>query len=99
MNAELMKTLKRLGAFVLIFGAVIIVLASVEKKKEASATGIKIEVEPLPDGHFLVDSSDIKKSIQRSFAFEFTGQQIGLLNIERLERVLEEDPFILNADV
>ena len=99
MNEELMKTLKRLGFLVLIFGAAIVILAAVEKKTESGATGIKIDVEPLADGHYLIDSSDIKKTIQRSFAFEWTGQQIGLLNIERLERVLEEDPFILSADV
>lgn len=99
MNAELMQTLKRLMYFVLVFGAAIIVIAAVERKQESGATGIQIEVEPLEGDHFLVDSSDIKKSIQRHFAFEWTGQQIGMLNIERLERVLEEDPLILDAEV
>lgn len=99
MNAELLRTLKRLGYFVAIFGAAILIVAAVEKKQESGATGIEIDVHPLPDGHFLVDSTDIKTTIKRSFAFEWTGQQIGMLNIERLERVLEEDPFILNADV
>ncbi|MBK6621577.1 MAG: hypothetical protein IPH04_13540 [Saprospirales bacterium] len=99
MSPELIKTLKRLGYFLAFFTAAIVILAAVEKKKDSGATGIKIDVEPLPDGHYLIDSSDIKKTIQRSFAFEWTGQQIGLLNIERLERVLEEDPFIFSADV
>ncbi|MBK7408256.1 MAG: hypothetical protein IPL49_16170 [Saprospirales bacterium] len=99
MNAELWRTLRRLGYFVLIFGAAIVVIAAVERKQQSGAAGIEINVEPLPDGHFLVDSTDIAKTIKRSFAFEWSGQQIGLLNIERLERVLEEDPFILSADV
>jgi len=99
MSGDLLNILKRVGALVLFFGAAIIILAAVEKKQECGARGVEIKVEPLQDGHFLIDSTDIKKTIQRSFAFEWTGQQIGLLNIERLERVLEEDPFILNADV
>ncbi|MDV7394288.1 hypothetical protein RZS08_23100, partial [Arthrospira platensis SPKY1] len=88
MNAELIQTLKRLLAFALIFGAAIIILAAVERKQESGATGIRIDVSPLADGHFLVDSTDIKKTIERHFAFDLTTQQIGMLNIERLERVL-----------
>ena len=99
MNAELWQTIRRLGYFALIFAAGIVIIAAVEKKQSTGAEGIEINVTPLPDGHFLVDSMDIAKTIKRSFAFEWSGHQIGLLNTERLERVLEDDPFILNADV
>ncbi|MFZ2900297.1 MAG: hypothetical protein WA004_16830 [Saprospiraceae bacterium] len=99
MKSDLMLTLKKVLQLALAFGAAIIIIAAVEKKQENGATGIEIHVKPLKGDHYLVDSTDIKKSIQRHFAFEWRGQQIGMLNIERLERVLEEDPLILDADV
>ena len=99
MNAALIHTTQRIITLILIFGAAILIVAAVEKKQESGAKGVNISVDPLPGGHYLVDSTDIKKAMQRSFAFEWTGQHIGQLNLERLERVLEEDPLILNADV
>jgi len=38
-------------------------------------------------------------SIERSFGHNLEGTPIGELNVERVERVLEDEPFILNADV
>jgi cell division protein FtsQ len=98
-NQEIIATLKRLGYLASFLLSAILVISAVEQKQESSASKLTIAIDPLANGRFLIDSSDVYKTIERSFGFDLVGQQIGNLNVERLERVLEADPFVLNADV
>ncbi len=96
---ELIRTLRRLFWVVLVFGAAAIVISAVERKENSPAARLDIRVEPLPDGHNLITPEDIQLSIERSFGFSLVGAPLGKIDVKRLEKVLEEDPFIRESDV
>ncbi len=94
-NIRMMKRLLWIGLFFLIAG---LLISSVEKKKGRNARDIIIEIDALADGNTLIDQEDVLLTLERSFGHRLAGIPLGSINMERVERVLEEDPFILNAD-
>jgi cell division protein FtsQ len=83
------------GAFL----TIVLIAAAVERKKEMTVAATVVEVEPLEDGALLIDSLDVIKLIERSFGMPLDEQAAGLIDEDRVERVLEEDPFVKNAEV
>ena len=98
-QSELIKTLKRIGWVSLFFASAALVISAIERKDASLAKEVIVDIAPLPDSTWLINESDILTSIQRSFGFQFQGLPLNALDVERLERVLKEDPFILDADV
>lgn len=94
-NIRMIKRLLWIGMFFLVAA---LIISSVEQKKVRSARDVLIEIQPLPDGNTLINREDILLTLERSFGHRLAGVPLGTINMERVERVLEEDPFILNAD-
>ena len=70
------------------------------KRKESSQVEeVLIEIEPLKDSTWMIRKGDILLTIERSFGYALERLPIVSVDVERLERVLEKDPFILDADV
>lgn len=99
MNPELLKTLKRLGWISGLFFALIMIISAVERKQGSIANSVDIAIETLPGGYLLINEGDVRALINRSFGFDLEGQKLSTINVNRVERVLEDDPFVLNADV
>jgi len=95
---ELKRTLKRLGWLVLLFGAAALIISAVERKEASLASALTIDITPLDGEHMLIVEKDVVTAIDRSFGFDLRDLPLGALDVERLERVLEEEPFILDAD-
>ena len=83
------------GAFL----TIMLIAAAVERKNEMAVVATVVEVEPLENGALLIDSLDVIKLIERSFGMPLDEQAAGLIDEDRVERVLEEDPFVKNAEV
>ena len=98
-NTDWNKTIMRMTWVVLGFLAIMLIISAVEKKEMSAATEVLIDVVPLPDGNRLIQKEDIRLTIDRSFGFPMEGLPLSALNVERIERILQEDPFIRNADV
>lgn len=98
-RTELLHTLKRLGYLAGLILVAIGIISAVEWKQVSKVEAIDIDIEALVSGDFLIDSSDVFTTIERSFGYDLRGQQIAKIDVERLERILEEDPFVLDADV
>jgi cell division protein FtsQ len=96
---ELWKRVKRIGAFALVLLLGIIVVSAYEKKQGVEAAGVDVHIQPLENGHFLVDTADVQSIITKSFGYRLTERPIKWLDINRVERVLENDPFVELADV
>ena len=97
-SPELKRTMKRLGWLVLLFGATALIISAVERKEASLATGMTIDIAPLEGGHRLIVERDVLTAIDRRFGFDLRELPLGAIDVERLERVLEEEPFILDAD-
>lgn len=99
MNAELKRTLKRAAWLLGIFLVFILIVSAVERKEESRVARMDVSIEPLPGGYLLIDAADVRQLIKRSFGYHLEEQPVGILDVERVERVLEEDPFVLDAEV
>lgn len=98
-NHQTLLSIKRFGVAIGLLAFVLIVTAAVERKKELGVAGTVVNVTPLDGGHWLIDSSDVVKIIERSFGMTLDGQAAGLVDEDRIERLLEEDAFVKNAEV
>ena len=97
-NAELIRIGKRLMWTFMVLVTIGVVLSSVQWRETSPSAGLQIDIKPLADGHNLITGEDIVKKIDRSFGFPLEGTPLNNIDIERLERILEEDPFIQRAD-
>lgn len=95
---EIVTTLRvALWAGLLLAGASI-VLGAMQRKENAPVHELVIDIQPLADGNFLINKEDIPLILEDRFAHPITAFPVGQLDVERLERVLEEDPFVHSAE-
>ncbi|WP_020538703.1 cell division protein FtsQ/DivIB [Lewinella cohaerens] len=95
---DIVKILRMLlWAVVLLTGASM-VLGAMQRKENAPIHDIVINIEPLESGDFLINEEDIPLILEKRFAHPITAFPVGKLDVQRLERVLEEDPFVKSAE-
>lgn len=98
-NKNIASSIKRILWIVFFFIAAALIVSAVEKKKSKVAKDILINIKTMSDGNTLINSEDVRVTIERSFGHDLAGVPLGELDVARVERVLEEDGFINNADV
>lgn len=76
----------------------VILYSAIGKKKNSFADGVEVVVNPLESGDKLISERDVRQALLRSFGNTLEGTELALLEVERMERVLEEDPFVLDAE-
>lgn len=96
---EYIATGKRIFWIGLFFMLLAIIISAVDKKKGRMAKDINIDILALPDSSSLISREDVLVTIERSFGYNLTGIPLESINVERVERVLESDPFVFNSDV
>ncbi|MEL6639321.1 MAG: cell division protein FtsQ [Bacteroidota bacterium] len=89
---------KRLLWIAMGFLVAALILSAVERKSTRNANEVLIQIRELPDGNTLVNREDILLTLERSFGHRLVGVPLGAIDMNRVERVLEEEPFVLNAD-
>lgn len=94
-HIQQLRTLGYLAAGLL---GILLIISAVERKGEHQVSEILVEVERLPDSSLLIQRDDILTIMDRSFGYLLNSIPVRELNMERLERVLEEDPFVLDAE-
>lgn len=95
---EIVKTLRvALWAALFLAGASL-VLGAMQRKENAQVHDLLIDIQPLADGNYLINEADIPVILEDRFAHAITAFPVGKLDVERLERVLEEDPFVHSAE-
>jgi cell division protein FtsQ len=68
------------------------------RKRDTFAKGVEVSVKPLESGDKLISERDVKQALLLSFGNTLEGTELANLEVERMERVLEEDPFVKDAD-
>lgn len=92
------QQLKTLGLLTAGLLGILLIISAVERKGENRVMDVIVKVHPLPDSSVLIKREDIHILIDRSFGYPMNSIPVREINMERLERVLEEDPFILDAE-
>jgi cell division protein FtsQ len=96
---EYIQTGKRLFLIGFFFLIAALIISAVEKKKGATSVDMTIDIEQLEVGYSLINAEDVLLLIENSFGYKLTSLPIGSIDVERVERVLNADPFVKNANV
>ncbi len=90
---------RRIGWTGMLLLIAVLVISAIEQKQESMIRNIDIDITPLEDSTLLIQEGDIILSLDRGFGYRFDERSLRDLDVERIERVLEKEPFVLNADV
>lgn len=100
--AKTTTILKRLGAlllWVLVLTGFIILLAAANKDKESGiCKGIQVKFEG-KDDNFFIEAKDIRSLLTKDKALNPVGKPIRDINIRSLEAVVDQDPWVKNAEL
>lgn len=96
---ELNITLKRASWLLAIFFSIAIVVSAVGRKEASMVQEVQVTVEPLQGDNLLIKPEDVLITIERSVGAQLRGMPLNSVDVARIERVLEEDPFVIDADV
>lgn len=75
------------------------VIAAVNKKSTQLSTGVEVRVETLPDGNTLLSKKEALNLIDKVYGYNLEGRPLGQIDPKRIERMLEREPFVRDADV
>ena len=81
------------------FLTLMLIIAAVERKKGLTVAATVVEVEPLEDGALLIDSLDVIRLVEKSLGGTLDEQVASDVDESLVERVLEENLFVKNAEV
>ncbi|MBK6932346.1 MAG: hypothetical protein IPH12_16405 [Saprospirales bacterium] len=82
--------------FLLIMG--LIFLSAVTRKKNSFAASTEIAIVPLDSGEKMLSDRDVRQNLLEAFGNTLEGTELANLEVERMERVLESDPFVQDAE-
>lgn len=82
--------------FLLVIG--MLLYSAIGRKQNSFAESVEVEVLPLASGDKLISERDVRQALLRSFGNTLEGTELAGLEVERMEHVLEEDPFVLDAE-
>ena len=93
------QSIRRISWLVALLLVIAVIVSAVEFKEGLSVNEVHIDIEPLSDGNSLINQGDIFLTIERTFGFALQGMPLGVVDVERIERVLKEEAFISHAEV
>lgn len=88
----------RITWMVFILVVILALFSAINRKKNSFAGGVEVEVMPLESGDKLISERDVKQALLLAFGNTLEGTELGQLEVDRMEHVLEEDPFVLDAE-
>jgi len=95
-NEKLRKSYWMLGAGLML----VVALSAARVKSHSHTSKLVVEIESLGDkGGFLILERDVKRIIQNSFVEEIDGMDLDRVQLDRMEKVLEDDAFVKDAEV
>ncbi len=89
----------RLAWLLFLFIVGMIWLMARRHKANTFAEGLQVNVKELPSGDKLISDRDVRQALLAAFGSDLENSELINLDVERMERVLEADPFVKNADV
>jgi cell division protein FtsQ len=94
--------LKRMGIVLLwgmaLSGFIVLLVAAIQDKDAGKCKGIQVKFEG-KDDNFFIETKDIKSLITKDKGLNPVGKAIGDINISELEAVVDQDPWVKNAEI
>ncbi len=92
---------KRLSLIVGALALVLVVVAAIQYRKKAvvGEDALLIEIVKNKEGNKFISTADVEQIIFREFKHSIIGKPLEVIDIEAIEKVLEEDIFIKNAEI
>ena len=91
--------LKRIGGLVLILFLFGLIVSGISKRNSSFTKEVNILINEIEGSENLITKLDVETFIERKFGRDLIGIPIGELYVDRVEKALEENEFIKNADV
>ena len=77
----------------------LLIFFAFNRRKKGEVKKIQVEIKHLSGGdNDFIKEKDIKELIKRSFDVNLEETSIGQIDVARVERVIEQDPFVENAE-
>ena len=77
----------------------LLIFFAFNRRKKGEVKQIQVEIKHLSGGdNDFIKEKDIKELIHRSFDVNVEESSIGQIDVARVERVIEQDPFVENAE-
>lgn len=81
------------------FGAFTLAAFAALTRQSSRVTDVVVEIQPTSEGLFLIQGSDVTQRLDGGPQGALIGQAINQLAFAPLEQVLEQDPYVQNADL
>lgn len=88
-----------LFGFVIISGFGLIIWKANDLKETKPVSLKSIHINHVIDGHNMVESETIRRNIEEHFNINLLGTTISQLSLDAIEKLVEEDPFVKDAEV
>ncbi len=75
-----------------------ILLSAMSRKKHDYTKDIVVDIRPLDSGASLISDSDVRQRLTLAFGNTLRSTEIGEVDLHRIEAVVEENPFVSDAD-
>jgi cell division protein FtsQ len=76
-----------------------LVILAMDIRKEKPLGEIQTRIIPLQDGSFLIDEEDILLELDKGLGQSLVGQSFKMIDLGKIEGVLEKNPFVKDAEV
>jgi cell division protein FtsQ len=78
---------------------ILLVLFFTFRKKRSDVKDVIVDIQHLPNTqNDLIKEKDVKEIIRRAFDVKIENEPLGQVDVARIEQVLEQDPFVENAE-
>lgn len=77
---------------------VVILIGAITRKRNSYPNSTEVNVVALANGEKLISEGDVRQALLRAFGNDLENTEIATLDVERMERVMEEDPFVEDAE-
>jgi cell division protein FtsQ len=79
---------------------VVIGIAAILNKRKGNVKDIVVNIQHLQDGeNYLIMDKDVKEILRRGFEENVAEMKVSRVDVQRAEKILEQDPFIENSEV
>lgn len=91
--------LKRIGGLVLMLFLFGLIVSGISKRNSSFTKEVNILINEIEGSENLINTLDVQTFVERKFGRSLVGIPIGELYVDKVEKALEENEFIKNADV